>query len=424
MSSELKTESVRSEPPIVVTEPRPTTGRRPDDELTLADYIAIVWRRRKLVLACAVTGLIVAAVAHFVLPAKYEATALILPPQGDEGSSGMAAKLAGLSDSLPVGLLGVKSPEERYVDILTSQRVADAMAEKFSLMERYGTESRVKVRENLAKRSGFDSTKGGMISITVTDRDPETAAKMANTYGDILGEIDGELNVGKAGRERRFLDERLVAVEKDLKAAQEAWKAFQEKHRIVAVDEGLKATATVMAELEARRMAKEIEVQVLETAYSKTSPQVEMARTELRKLEEKLRDVSQHGVRPASSSPSNPPPSTLHPQPDGEASQWLFPAVEKVPELAMEQMDLERRLRLHGELYKLLVTQREMTRISEAKERSTVQVVAAATAPDRRAGMGGGARIFVGIGIGLAFGVTVAVLLARPGLAVSGRSGN
>ncbi|HOX07242.1 MAG TPA: Wzz/FepE/Etk N-terminal domain-containing protein [Planctomycetota bacterium] len=388
------------------------TGPTRQDELTLVDYAAMVWRRRKLVLACALAGLAVAAAAHFVLPKKYEATALILPPQEEGSNTGVAAKLAGLSENIPPGLLGIKAPAERYVDMLRSQKVADAIIDRFGLAEKYGAGSRVKTRDVLAGSSAFVVTKGSLLSITVTDADPKAAADMANAYVEVLEKIDRDIGVGKAGRERQFLEGRVAEVEKDLKSAQEAWRAFQEKHRIVAVDEGLKATATVMAELEARRIAKEIEVQVLETAYSKASPQVELARAELQKLGDKLKEVSRYGVRAG----PNPQPPPLNPQPSGspppapdaDASGWLFPAVEKVPELALEQLDLERRLRLQVELYKLLVTQREMARINEAKERSTLQVVAAATAPDRRAGMGVAQKALFGVAIGLGLGVMLA----------------
>jgi len=365
-------------------------------ELTLLDYALIVWKRRKLVGAVTLAAALAGAVAHLALPRQYEAAALILPPQED-GNEGMAAKLAGLSGDLPLGMLGIKAPAERYVDILKSQKVADAIIERFGLMARYGAKSRVNARQKLADRSGFRVTKGSLISISAIDKEPETAAQMANAYAEVLGQIDQEINVGKAGRERRFLDERLVQVEKDLRTAQEAWKAFQEKHRIVRVDEGLQASATVMAELEARRIAKEIEAQVLETVYSKTSPQVTILREEVKRLDEKLKDISRQGVRPGGD--------------EGTTSQWLFPAVEKVPALALEQMDLERRLRLHTEVCKLLVTQRELARINEAKERSTLQMVAPATAPDRPVGMGLLRRVVLFAAAGLAAGSFGAYLM-------------
>ncbi len=369
---------------------RSPAGIPPADTMTLADYVLILWRRKRLVAACVVAGVALALLAHFALPKKYEAAALILPPQ-DEGGGGLAAKLAGLAADLPAALPGVKRPSERYVDMLESRRVADEAIARFDLMKRYGKESRDGTRQKLAARRRFKITKGELISISATDEDPEVAAQMANFFAEVLGRIDREINVGEAGRQRRFLDTRLKEVEKDLKAAQGAWRAFQEKHRIVRVDEGLRATATVIAELEAQRIAKEIQLQVMETVYSKTNPQVEVLRSEVSKLGEKLKELAGKGIRTGA----------------GERSQWLFPAIEKVPALALEQMDLERRLRLQAELYRLLVTQREMARIEEAKENPSLQVVSEAGAPDRPAGMGGPAKLLLGAVLGFLAGVAL-----------------
>ncbi len=385
----------RGNPQFTVRNPQ-----SPADEPTLLDYALILWKRRRLVAACTLAGALLALAAHYGLPRKYEATTLILPPAPDTGTDMMAARLSGIVGGLPAEALGLDNPGERYVDILKSQKVADALIDRFKLMEKYGIATRVKTRQALAGASKFEVTKGGLISITVTDRVPRAAADMANAYVEILGRIDREISVGRAGRERRFLDERLAQVDKDMRAAQDAWRAFQEKHRIVRVDEGLKATAMVIGELEARRISKEISLQVMETVYSKTNPQVEVLRAEVRRLGEKLSELARNGIRSGGGG-------------DGEESQWLFPAVRKVPALALEQFELERRLKLQVELYKLLTTQREMARIGEAKETSLVQVVAEATAPDRRAGMGGLAKLILGFAAGLAAGAALAGFLER-----------
>jgi uncharacterized protein involved in exopolysaccharide biosynthesis len=342
-------------------------------EINLIDYAFMLWRRKWLVAGCVVLGAALALVSHFVIAKKYQATTLVLPPQ--DGGGGLAAKLAGMAADLPIALPGVKRPSERYIDILKSRKVVDEVIEHFTLMKRWESKSHDGTRKKVASRTRVSITKGELISISVTDEDPAIAAQMANFLVEVLGRIDREIGVGKAGRQRRFMDTRLVEVEKDLKTAQNAWRAFQEKHKIVRVDEGLKATAMVIGELEAQRIAKEIQLQVMETVYSKTNPQVQVLRAEVKKLGEKLKELATKGLRSGTGG-------------DDEESQWLFPAIEKVPALALEQMDLERKLRVQAALYKLLVTQRETARMEEARENTAIQVVSEAVAPDRPEGMG------------------------------------
>jgi len=351
------------------TSPRGEAQDGPD----LIDYALLLWRRKWLVAICAVAGAALGAAHHFLATREYQATALVLPAQDSGG--GMAAKLAGLAADLPIAIPGAESPSARYIDILKSRKVMDELIARFDLRKRYGSSTQDGARRLAKGHTRFEITKGELISVSVADEDPQKAAEMANYLVEILGKTDRQISVGKAGRQRRFLDTRLAEVEKDLKAAQGAWRAFQEKHRIVRVDEGLKATATVLAQLEAERTAKEIRLQVLETVYTKTNPEVEILRAEVKKLGEKLKELAAKGLRSSGD--------------DGTGeSRWLFPAIEKVPALALEQMDLERRLRVQAALYKLLVTQRETARMEEARENPEMQVISEAVAPDRPRGMG------------------------------------
>ncbi|MBN1810153.1 MAG: hypothetical protein JW909_13895, partial [Planctomycetes bacterium] len=336
-------------------------------EVAMAEAVSLVWSHKLLVAACVASAVLVTAAFHYGADRKYCAETLIMPSQTDENGS-MAAKLAAIGADLPAGVLSSKCSTERYVDILKSRRVADAVIDRFDLMRRYGIDVRGFARQRLAAAASFEITRGGLISVAVTDKDPALAADIANGYVCLLEQIDHEINVGKAGRERRFLDERLRQVEADLADAQAAWRSFQEKHRIVLVDEGLRSTATVMAELEARRQAKEIELEVLESVYAADSPNLKMLKTELAKLNDRLRLLSEKGVQVSSGH-------------DTEAA-WLFPAVEKVPALALEQLELQRKCELQSRLYELLATQRELARTAEAREVSTIQVVSPALPPD------------------------------------------
>ena len=342
-------------------------------ELTLVEAVAILRRRWRLVLGGAAAAAVVAAVAHFVLPAKYEATALLLPPKSDSHVA-LSAQLAQMASILPVSILGTTS-SSRYVDILESTRASDALIDRFELLDRYGTEYRADAREKLDRRADFEITKGDLIRISVRDTDPRTAADMANHYVQILGEIERELFIGSAGRERRFLEARVAEAEGELLAAQKALQEFQEEHKIIGTGHGLHATATLLGQLEAERTGREIELRVLLTSRSEASPQVQRLKEGIRGLSERIRELTETagaGGREGGEAG------------EGKAqAKWLFPKASSVPELALQELALERRLAMRAKLYELLSTQRELAGISEARERSTIQVVAPVTVPDR-----------------------------------------
>jgi len=346
-----------------------------------------MWR---LIAACAAAVALAAVVAHLALPKKYEASALVMPPKDASGSS-LAARLGQFANALPFVLPGASVPAERYVDVLKSDRVSDAVIDRFGLMERYGTTYRSAARKKLAKSAEFEVTKGNLICVTVTDADPQRAADIANRFVDMLGEVECNLGVESAGRQRKFLDERIQDAQANLCTAQRAWEGFQEQHRIVRVDEGLRASATVLGELAAQRISREISLQVALTSLSEASPLVQSLREEVRRLTEKIDEITKEGLRAGALAPSAGPgeggSSGAHGG-DERVSQWLFPPVSEVPALALRQMELERELALQLKLYELLVTQRELAGIEEARSRTSMIVVSPATPPDRPAGLG------------------------------------
>jgi hypothetical protein len=89
-------------------------------------------------LGAAVLAIIIA----LLLPVRYEAKVVLLPPQQN---SSMASALLGQIGSLgglgPLGALagglGVKTPADMYVSLLTSRTVEDAMIRRFGLMAEY-----------------------------------------------------------------------------------------------------------------------------------------------------------------------------------------------------------------------------------------------------------------------------------------------
>jgi uncharacterized protein involved in exopolysaccharide biosynthesis len=361
-------------------------------ELHIFDFLAELWKNKLIIAVCVLVSICAALAVHCTAPKVYVATALIMPPKTD-GSSSLTTRMAALNEAVPMGLPNMKSANEVYLDILKSQRASDAIIDRFSLMKRYGVLTKDDARGQLKQNSQFTLTGGQLISITFVDTDPETVAKIANAYADVLRAIDREVNVSKAASERRFLDDRIMEVEKDLHDAQEAMRVFQQKHRIIRVDDGLKATATVMAELEAERQAKEIHLHVLETVYAQNNPEIDILRAELKGFDARLKDLAANGVRDGS---------------DGSGeSQWLFPAVEEAPALALEQLELERKLKLQATLYELLTTQRELVRVNEARELSTIQVISPATPPDSSISMSLYARLLLWCAAGAAVSVGV-----------------
>lgn len=199
--------------------PQIDSGQASDEEsINLADYLRVVSRNRRMIFwICAVT-VIVTAFISLILPKKYAATASILPPMEflqDQAKLTTGLGL-GLGKGLAAELLGMSSIADMYTEILKSQVIADAIIDRFDLMNLYHKKYRSEALMKLKENTIFKGSNEGIVSITVIDRDRNRAADMANAYVDELDRQNKRLSTGQTTSKRVFLENRLKEIRAEL----------------------------------------------------------------------------------------------------------------------------------------------------------------------------------------------------------------
>ena len=97
------------------------------------------------------------------------------------------------------------------------------------------------------------------------DEDPDRAAAISNKFVEELQKLNIRLNLSSAGRERVFLEKRLASVSKDLKAAEENLKNFQEKNNAISIDDQSAAIIDAIGTIKGQLASKEVQLGVLRT---------------------------------------------------------------------------------------------------------------------------------------------------------------
>ena len=335
------------------------------DEINLLDLLLVLVRHKKLILgACAATFLLTCGMT-LLMPNIYTATARILPPQQENngfpstlGNTGRLAALAGVSVGSGSG--------ELYVGLLQSRTVADAVIDRFDLMEVYQQKYRSRTYDLLKNHVTVSlGKKDGIITISFDDKDPRRAAAIANAFVEEIKKLNVALNLSSAGRERAFLDERLKVVRQDLLHAEENLKKFQEENKAIRIDDQASAIIEAISRLKGELASKEVEVGVLLTYQTEQNPQVKALREAIEQLKGQLRRLEQ--------------------SPAGQkAGGDSFIPTSEVPALGVQYARLLREFKVQETLYELLTKQSEAAKIGEAKNTSTIQVIDVAVAPDRK----------------------------------------
>jgi len=336
-----------------------------EDEINLLDLLLVLVRNKRLILGICATTLVLTTVITLLIPNIYTATARILPPQQEKSSLGTL--MGGMSDLAVLAGLSVGGGSgDLYVGMLQSRTVADAIIDRFDLMSVYSEKYRVHTYEELKEHAAIAlGKKDGIITISVEDKDPQRAAAMANAFVEEIKRLNVRLNLSSAGRERAFLEERLVLVKEDLRRTEETLKKFQEENRAIKIDDQATAMIESISRLRAELASKEVEVGVLLTYQTEQNSQVKALREAISQIKAQLRRLEQ--------------------APGGQAlAEDRFISTSEVPALGVQYARLLRDFKIQETLFELLTKQFEVAKVSEAKATSTIQVIDEAVVPDRK----------------------------------------
>jgi len=229
--------------------------------------------------ACALT----AAIISLLIPNKYTAVTTSLPAGGDNKSGGIMSFVENTPGLEMLGLNSDKNaPSLLYPEILKSRMIADEiLINKYSYNEHgemvetdlfgyFDIENPDLAYKKLQKITGisFDK-KTGIVELSVTAKNPELSAQIANYYMVRLDEFNKHKRKSSAMLKRQFIEKRLTENKEELAAAEELLKDFRENNRHYLT------TTDPLIIMEHNRLLRDVEVKA--QVYQMLSEEYEMA---------------------------------------------------------------------------------------------------------------------------------------------------
>jgi uncharacterized protein involved in exopolysaccharide biosynthesis len=337
-------------------------------EVSLIDVLTQLAYRKRLIARVTGIAMLAGVVLALVQPVLYTATTKIMPPQQTQSTASMlmmnqlTSSGGGSLAALAGGGMGLKSPNDIYLGLLTSRPIADAIIQKFNLAKVYHAKDMTKAREKLASCTAVISEKNGFIAISVTDNDKKRVAEMANTYTEQLRILTKSLAITEASQRRLFYEEQLKQAKEALVASEIAFQQVQQQKGLVQLDAQAKAMIESLAVLRAQVAAKQVEVQALRSYSTEQNPDVQLAERELTSLqaEEARQEQSNHAP--------------------GIAGLGLG----NVPAAGLEYLRTAHELQYQQALFDMLMKQYDAAKLDESKDAAIIQVVEPAIEPDQK----------------------------------------
>ena len=336
-----------------------------DEPINLFYPLIILAKNKRRIIFVPIIAAILAIGLTLLMPNKYTATVQILPPQSQSGASAVLGQLGALGGM--TGALGVKSPADVYLGMLSSRTLQDRLIERFKLADVYESKTATDTRRALVANSKLTTSKTGLIVIEYENKDPKFSADLANGYVEELQKMTQIFAVTEASQRRLFFEKQLQQAKKSLADAEVDLKQVQEKTGLIQLDGQAEAIIRSAADFKAQIAAKEVQLGAMKTFATSENPNYKKMQNELNGLKSQLAKIEtgmNRGRGDISVSTSN------------------------VPEAGLEYVRSVRDVKYAEAIFEMLAKQFELAKIDEAKEGSILQVMDYAVVPDKKSSPG------------------------------------
>lgn len=378
--------ATKSQPELL---PDTVTAELPIPEVQVEDAQAwnvarlrLLWGRRRLLIRATLAGLVASSLGALLLPNQYTSTTRLMPPD-TQGTSGMAMMMAAVATrgsgsnlgSMAGDLLGMKSNGALFVGVLKSQTAQDRVVQQFDLRKVYRmrltTDARLRLDDNT---SIVEDRKSGIITVNVTDHNPQRATAIAAAYVDQLNILVAQLSTSAAHRERVFLENRLKVVKQELDDASNQLAQFSSKNNTLDIKDEGKAMLDTAALLAGQLVAAQSQLEGLRQIYTDNNSRIQSLNARVVELRRELEKLSGFSEK------SGEGPSKIQ----GSLGDIPYPTIRNLPLIGVQYADYYRHAKIQETVYELLTQQYELAKVQEAKETPSVKVLDPATVPEKK----------------------------------------
>lgn len=339
--------------------------------------VASVWRRRRLVVRVTAAATLVMLAWVFVMPQTYSSTVTLLPPQKESNPLALGSLLQSSGSSLPMMDLGASlgfggRPSDLFVEILTSESVADSLVRTERLAEVWGIAPSKSYRlaiEPLRESTEISANKNGVIRVRVEcttgmfagsddiDSVKTAAARIANAYVTWLDRINREKMVSRARNSRIFIEQELARTRADLDTALARLVRYQETHQSASIDKQTEAALTSAVSLRNKIALAEAELAMKKMDFADNSRVITQLEAEIDQLTRQYEALSTGR---------------------GKGDADYFVPFARIPSVARDMANLMRQVKTLEQVSAYLSQQYFQDKVQEARDTPTVQVLDAA----------------------------------------------
>lgn len=157
------------------------------------DLISFLWKNKMPLIIIGLISLLSSSIISFMIEEKFESTAALYPTKTSSVSISR-----NISEDQSISKFGEDEEAEQMLQILESSSVRIKVTEKFNLLEHYDIDlnskfKNTKLKEEYLENINFKRNNNGAVLITVLDKNPDTAALIANEITSLFDNIKNDM---------------------------------------------------------------------------------------------------------------------------------------------------------------------------------------------------------------------------------------
>jgi len=346
------------------------------DQFILTQYAKIIWSNKNILFRNVILTAIVVSILSLLMPKTFKSTAVLMLSK-----SGSDNTLISQIGEISIGNFlddSQNSESNTIFAILKSRTMAESIINKMNLIEIYKTESLEEAVKVVQNNLIFRDLEEGTISISAFSHTPWISDEMdcnqarnlsVNIVKYIISELDRVnklFQTDEARYQRLFLEKRHSETIVKLKAAEDNLRIFQNKNNALDLTEQTKAAINIGAEIKSQILIEEVKLGVLNKTYKQDHPEIIKLKMQIAELENQLAVLDKN----ADHSLKN--------------DNNILPKFSEVPDLSIKLMRLQREVEIQSALYLFLSEKYEASKIQEARDTPTIQILDDANLPVKR----------------------------------------
>ena len=363
-------------------------------EFDIFELVRIVLANRlAIIILVIISG--IGAVAYSLLTPEIWSSSASFYAVGSDASS-LPFSIPGMS-GLASKFMGTETNTDalNFVTVMQSRTFSEEVIRKFDLIQYLNLNDKDPLGNmddalRKLKKMVFISygDESGLISIRVETKSKALSKDIVDFYLTKLEVYNREQKITKGKRNREFLEQRVIATRATIDSLLLANRDFQIKNKTVDLVTQSAALISSYADIIAKRMNTEIELDLAKANYGANSPLIENLQTQKEALDKQINDLETNnsGLKP----------------------QYLI-NISNIPNLAEQLAQLRLNLEIQKKVFEYLYPQYEAARLEELRDMPSVELLDSPRESGRRVRPKRAMICVIAVFIAFCFGVFLAL---------------